>query len=510
MHDPAFEHLTGSFSIDRRYYRQSDKSTSQSPPPLDTSSRSNQASGAHSPRASPLPGISHDDLYLFDHYIKHTCHAPGLTEHYEYARKIGVPSMAQSSKGLLCSLLALGATCLCVDILLGYEPLAYVDHIELLISKGDFYHGLGLAHMRTQLANTTPRGLEIAHAHSAVLPPFSIARRRIFRLLHRHQYNMGFSLHEPQADSPSNLEWMQLLRGVGTINKARMNNESSPYDLKCTDPPDAYIVSYLQTAIDGQNKRLSHDGQLEVDSTPSVRRHAIYPTVATTMAPALERLHPRLQSLEQRLRAHHRKAGAADYSLQNVGEAQFTDLQAIGACWSALSMLEAMCSAVFHPPSSPSPTTSPSATTDDSTSSPQDPTLPWLRPFVSPPITYSTSRPLTGGVLSWSTRVPPQYIAMLSEPMPTHRVSDDDETQFELQIRVLAWDIYAHYLVCMILLEGEAWWISDLGASDISKIDGVLSLSDADWAGQDGWWPERMRSMAVEMAKKGALGQAVA
>lgn len=420
--------------------------------------------------------------------------------------------MAQSSRGLLCSLLALGATCLCIDILLGYEPMAYIDHIELLIAKCDFYHGLSLAHMRTQLTNTTPRGLEIAHAHSAVLPPFAIARRRIFRLLHRHQNNLGFALHEPEADSPSNLEWMQLLRGVGTINKARLNTNSSPDDLTCTNPPDAYIVSYLQTAIDGQNKRLSHDGQLDVESSPSVRRHALYPTIAITMAPALEKLHPRLQSLEQRLRAHHRKASAADYSLQGVGEAQFTDLQAINACWSALSMLEAMCSAVFHPPMSPSPTTSPGATTDDSAPSPHDPTAPWLRPFINPPISYSTSRPLTGGVLSWSTRIPPLYIAMLSEPMPTHRASEDDDSQFELQIRVLAWDIYAHYLVCMILLEGEAWWISDLGVSDIAKVDQNLNLSGADWAGQeDGWWPERMRSMAVEMARKGvAMGQGMA
>ena len=151
--------------------------------------------------------IDHSHLALFDHYLRHTCHASKLSSGYAYARMIGLPMLAAKSKGVLCSIFAMGAACLCVDFLLGPDPLAVIDHLIRLIKAGDYYHGKALATIQSQLDAKSPEELDVAHAHAAMLMGYAPARRRIFRLLQQHQRpRPALVEQEPGADAPNNLD----------------------------------------------------------------------------------------------------------------------------------------------------------------------------------------------------------------------------------------------------------------------------------------------------------------
>ena len=94
-------------------------------------------------------------------------------------------------------------------------------------------------------------------------------------------------------------------------------------------------------------------------------------------------------------------------------------------------------------------------------------------------------------------------------------MANEEEEQpplLEHAIQYLAWEVYAHWLVFTILIEHEAWWLADLGSSDIGKLQVMLPWTGArgevDGTGNEEeekacWWPARMKALAEGMARKG-------
>lgn len=460
----------------------------------------------------------HDDLYLFDHYLQHTCHAPGLTGNHSYARNIGLPKMATTNQGLLCTLLALGAACLCVDILQGYDPSTHMDHVDLLISKGDHYHGVALNALRSQLASGLAQDLETAHAHSAVLFGYAPARRRVFRLLHRHQRKLGFEPEQFEADSPSNLEWLQLLKGVRTIGRAYGPNSpviESTYsgDLAL---PDSCVVAHILQAVKSQNSIIDAEAQLGASPTP-VPRHALTPLVASTIHPAMDTLHARLDDFYKRFRTQHSISNASSLAFTSEhAEVEFDILQSLAASRSALSMLEALGNAVFGPagqPPSPSDTAAPISTKQSPSSTAatlKGSQSSWLKAYCGSPPTFTPSQPLAHGMLTWASRVSAPFVSLLMAPLPLVPAATPDSPSvsfpLDVEIRMLAWDVYAHWAALTILIEHEAWWWADLGRSDIGQLEGLISPSSRTinaGAADSDWWPSQMRRAAEQLAVSG-------
>lgn len=55
--------------------------------------------------------------------------------------------------------------------------------------------------------------------------------------------------------------------------------------------------------------------------------------------------------------------------------------------------------------------------------------------------------------------------------------------------RIVAAEIFAHWLVFMMLLDG-VWWIGDIGMWELGKL--VSFMESAGWVDEQTWWPSNM------------------
>ena len=140
--------------------------------------------------------------FLFDHYMDHACrHLDPISV---YARKVGLPRLAAEHQGVLGSIMAVGAACLCLDLLLDQATSGHEGNVDDLIRIGDHYHQLGLQNVRHQMMLNRPKDITEAYAHSILLWPYAMAKKRISDLLgNRDPSRSGTGLH---LESPADAE----------------------------------------------------------------------------------------------------------------------------------------------------------------------------------------------------------------------------------------------------------------------------------------------------------------
>jgi hypothetical protein len=453
--------------------------------------------------------IALNDLSLFDHYLRHTCHASGFSSGYAYARRIGLPTLASKSKGVLCSILAFGAACICVDLLLGPDPVAASDQITHLIKTGDYYHGKALATIQSKLDAKTPEELDIAHAHAAMLMGYAPARRRIFRLLQRQQPSPALVEQEPGADAPYNLDWAFFLRGVKTVAKARdicsfqEESDDASAGMLGSDLPDVVLSAYVAQAVElerEQVKRLS-----PCTKSGSTHRNAMKSVISSSVPKALDTLYEQIKILELKLR-HEHCSDIWSTSLEGI-ETHSPVLSSLVACYSAVTMLEATAHDIFGILPS-AETRSPirtrlhvEATGGLVTQWFSLKESRWLHDSCARRAEYEPSEHVTRSVFTWIGHLPKEYFDVIITHYPER--SNDVKLTVEQQIHCLAWDIYAHWLVFTFLMEDEIWWWADMGRSDIQKLRDTLPKSNESGysveVGIHNWWPWQMWSLAKEL-----------
>jgi len=464
--------------------------------------------------------IAHSDLCLFDHYLRHTCHASGVSSGYTYARRIGLPTLASRSKGVLYSVLAFGAACLCVDLLLGPDPAVAIDQITHLIETGDHYHGKALATIQAHLGAKTPEEFDVAHAHAAILMGYAPARRRIFRLLQRQRPNPALVEKDPGADAPYNFDWAFFLRGVKTVAKARdtCSSQEESADASAgvsgSDLPDVVFSAYVAQAVELEREQLKHLPTFT--KSGSTHRDAMKSIMSSSVPSALDTLYEQINILELKLRHEH----CSDiWSTSPAGiETHSPALSSLMACYSALTMLEATANGIFG--------VLPSAGTRSLIKTRSRPEATggllkqwfglkeshWLHDSSAVQAEYEPSELVTRGVFTWIGHLPRKYFDVIVTHYPER--SNDVKLTVEQQIHCLAWDIYAHWLVFTFLVEDEIWWWADMGRSDIQKLRDILPKPNESGysveVGVHNWWPWQMWLLAEEVRiKKNDVNQGV-
>ncbi|KAJ9659413.1 hypothetical protein H2198_003142 [Neophaeococcomyces mojaviensis] len=464
--------------------------------------------------------IAYSDLSLFDHYLRHTCHASGFSSGYAYARRIGLPMLASKSKGVLCSILAFGAACFCVDLLLGPDPTATVDQITHLIKTGDYYHGKALTTIQSLLGAKTPEELDIAHAHAAMLMGYAPARRRIFRLLQRQQPSPALVEQEPSADAPYNLDWAFLLRGVKSVAKARdacpfqEKSDDAPVGVLGSDLPDAVLSAYVAQSVELEREQVNRLSPCT--KSDSMQTNAIKSVISSSVSKALDTLYDQINILELKLRSEQYN-DIWSTSLAGI-ETRAPVLGSLVACYSAVTMLEATANGIFGTlPSTETRSPIRTRTQGEATGSllkqwfsPRE--SHWLHDFGATQAEYRNSELVTRGVFTWIGHLPKEYFDVIITHYPER--SSNVELTVEQQIHCLAWDIYAHWLVFTFLMEHELWWWADMGRSDIEKLRDTLPKSNENGysveVGIHNWWPWQMWSLAKELGiRKDEAGQGV-
>ena len=446
--------------------------------------------------------IAHQDLYLFDYYLERASSDIELTPNSAYARKIGIPTMAAHDQGLLCSLMATGAARLCCDLLLDAETPDSVDTLASLLEKSQSYHEVSLRGIYRQMAMRRPDDLGFAHANAAYLFPYPLARRRISRLLNRRPQLSPGRQRIAQAETATDLEWIVFLRGIRTLQNACWTENSTP-DLS-TPEPDAmdpaisshimHMVSKMQTGTPKATRQPQSIGS----------KHPMFPVISATMVAALDALQDKVDELQRRNRSWHR--ATTYYRSYEDAHSQTSASALLAACSLAVDLLAATGNIMSAPDAADHPD---DATLEAVSATGRGEHYSWLKAYCGTAPVYHPSQPLTHLITTWLNRVPSQYIALLMRPLKTP-VPESSRFNVEHELQLLAWDIYAHWLVFSILIENESWWFADLGVSDIKELRGTLRPYLARNGGEgdacEHWWPSSMCAIAEQLHRHGGRG----
>ena len=446
------------------------------------------------------------DLYLFDHYMDHTCRDLEIIPDVAYAKKVGLPQLAAENQGVLCSMMALAAACLCIDILSGQSTGKKIEDFSELISIGDRYHRIGIQSVRQQLATNQARDLAEGHAHTILLLPYALARRRISHLLNDVGPPIPMSGVDMQAEHLSSVEWIIILRGITTTGRASESTVYMDHSVTASGmdrPPRTHplISSHILTksAEQGSQHTTWHGLRNHLAS-----KHHLFPVISATRVVALEALHLKAEKTNHIVRDHQRKHPALDPDQSSIQMAWNTSLS---ACFMAVDLLVNLERTIFNPEPRPLVPASPESQFDNHP-------LPWLRRYAKDPV-YDPALPALQTVLSWVNRTPEEYFQLLMKPLPALSNSQGDSPAWsdtpdiDREIQLLAWDIWAHWLVFAILIEGESFFTASLGVPDIINLSpyfrGSVSESPSSNAsptaeGQD-WWPGSMCSVAQQLRR---------
>ncbi|KEF54247.1 uncharacterized protein A1O9_09413 [Exophiala aquamarina CBS 119918] len=464
------------------------------------------------PKSAEIPEVAIvNDLYLLDHYLLYGGQDSALIPHLAYAMTSGIPNLAAYHRGLLSSLLALGAACHCVNLLTDSTPTSEVDIVQAVIDlmhTADRYHQEGLEALRHDIMDLNHKNPHIAHLEAIMLFPYPLAKRRIVRLLDRLS-RRSCTLTAPMIpaefseDSPTNLEWMVFLRGITTLGQVSTRQRQGLADDTMNE---LYLIqnSTLDRALSAEVLRMvSLHTQRNVSAPPEFRpligtKHPLYPVVSATRVTAMQKLQTRIVVLQQ----HTRRLQQDLFPSFEATSRIFDYSASLIACTLASDMLRGITDTVFDENAAQYR----SVELDE-----QELNTSWLKLFSDPP-DFHPDWPMRRVIIFWANCVPKQYFDLLMSPIPRVdqvHTEPSQEKELILAIHLLAWDIYVHWLAFAILIEGECWYIGDLGTSDIRKTREMLNRYSYSWGSdvvgfcetEQDYWPTAMCSIAQQLQR---------
>ncbi|OQO01643.1 hypothetical protein B0A48_12679 [Cryoendolithus antarcticus] len=131
---------------------------------------------------------------------------------------------------------------------------------------------------------------------------------------------------------------------------------------------------------------------------------------------------------------------------------------------------------------------------------------PWLRRFVQSAVSASGIRPLRYAILNFVQRAPTGFIELIRRELGDDaRISccalvptAELPPRCNGQLPVIALDIFAHWLVLLLLLD-EVWWIGPIGDFELGRLTERVAELRSDErenkVSSTDWWPGRMHAM---------------
>lgn len=444
------------------------------------------------------------DLELLSHYLSHTSRTTAYDRDDLYALHVGIPNLAFGRKALMSSMLALAAACRCHDILEASASAAAhtpgtpgagpdMPRIRELLVLAEQHHAASLRQIQEDIPSTERYDHILANAALMVLYGFAShwVRIRLMKLYEAGSGGGGGGVSRlPEEFVPVQSQWMSLIRAVHSAyvgllaDQAQNPGMAAASDHERSSPP--------QVDFGNVDVACPQDGPSEET------RRLFLPIVAATSGSALSKLRARASRVEK-------DASSDDASLQ--------------ACTEALAVFETILGETFrdrrHTGLSPE---TPGSQTEDKNEPGYPHSLgrlsnvaPWLRNYTARVTMNSKDfRPLRRTVNAFINRVPTAYLHMVQatlEHMPVNKPQgtipefggaiDDSVTR-------LAMNIFAHWLVLVLLLDG-VWWIGDIGAWELSRVVAYMRdggrVGSGDEEESEAWWPESMHNIRTELSR---------
>lgn len=452
--------------------------------------------------ASCLNSLERD---LLNHYFSHTARAAAFDMDDLYALQVGIPSLAQNSKPLMSSIIALAAVCKCNDIVRG-SGIEQRDNNLLyeLLALADWHHKASLRQTQDDIACADHYDPVLANAPLMVL--YASANHSVRIQLGKEALKTG-SLHVDFA--PAQSQWIPLIRaahlaytGLLSAPRPRIDKLSRSIDTSLAVYPP--ISSWRHSSKDNVI--------ISAEDGPSRRtRDFLLPTIASTSGLALTKLRELVLSMRGSRLPSPPKESAMGNS-DNMGmwgvNSHSSDIQ---ACSEALDTLGRVMDDIFNENGSsilpPGRQTEP-----DFEVCPQSllsEVSPWLRTYLASVTSHKKpNKPLRRTIMFFLNRVPTKYLDLVQTTLGVIAEQDTGENEIDLGFNSplhsvahhLAMAIFAHWLVLVMLLDG-VWWVGDIGAWELERI--LLFMHRQPRSRpvftDENWWPETMLNFVKEI-----------
>ncbi|EXJ72405.1 uncharacterized protein A1O5_04909 [Cladophialophora psammophila CBS 110553] len=403
--------------------------------------------------------VTDADLYL--HFLNHTCKAAPRWQKERLVLQVGIAKLALESDLVSHSVLALSAACLCCDTISSGS--ADPERIRQILDLGLQHHTLALEQMRTMTSRPRESDTQPLLASALMLVPFALAFQHI-----QHRVLLAKGLLQ-DTDLLTPRDTILLLRGIRTtivaLNSTRVESRSPTFQT----PWDTMFSSQVADHPDF--------------ATIPERSHTMFPFLAATFHQALSHLRCRIESALATPQAdddHTASTFDAYEILNGIMTSTFSDSQSI----------EISLECVTYPKFSVAP---------DSLLA-QAPG--WLQNFILRRPRPTHTEPLARSFLAFFSGAPQTYVDLLLpllDPRTPENASADDDRELTTA-EVLALDVYAHWLVLMLLMENEEWWV---GEFPFVALQGLIARYGAGFLGtslvQHQWWPASMLEVATRL-----------
>jgi hypothetical protein len=397
-----------------------------------------------------------------------------------YALQVGFPNLAFRSKPLMSSILALAAVRKCHDML-SQPKTQEVDkgQVRSLLALADEHHRVSLRQTQADIPNANHYDHVVANAPLMVLYATASHAVRI-KLSNRLDDDKDRSTNL----APAQLHWMTLIRAAhlaytGLLHSAK---DFSPLDDFTTSPPAITLNQPISGLVP------------MAESGPTQRtENLLMPIIAATSSSALEKLQTRAQTLQFAMHL----SSSSDSSRED-GE--------LRACIVALESLGNIMSELFEADGTHN-ASQPDLENDWAALSHLSDVSPWLRNYMAR-VTFSTPpKPMRRTIMWFLNRVPAEFLSIIQstldnipDTVPDEGIQCDGDNASETSR--LAMDIFAHWLVLVMLLDG-VWWIGGIGVCELGRITKYMSRQQEGSTGtRRSWWPRSMLNIALEIGKQ--------
>ncbi|KAF9884559.1 hypothetical protein FE257_001504 [Aspergillus nanangensis] len=424
------------------------------------------------------------ELGLLAHYLTHTSQTIPFDDLDLYALSVGVPNLAFKCRVVMSSLLALAAACKSHDIARqARNPLDTQDLMDIqeLLALAERHHRDSLRHIQVALHNSESYDYLLANAALMVLYASANHSIRVHLAATAKQYGRQL----PAEVYPQHSQWISFTRAAHTASTAILNDivdATTNAWTPVTNPPIETQLKLPKSVLSPQ------DG-------PSEKTKRLFsPIVASTSSRAIESLRRRAESTTDVLKTSQ----LSDY-----------DYQQLQASLETLSMLEnCACTAL--------------STREEKQMAelPQSPPIsveqlarvsPWVARYMISVTSMESPQALRRIIMSFLNKAPAEYLSLVQSVLDSPPVNARAEKWMSRDspgsdvpplnpIHLLALDIFAHWLVLLMLLDG-VWWIGDIGQWELGQIISLMKTQNLPCQSDTGetWWPESMYLVKREL-----------
>ncbi|KAL6860246.1 hypothetical protein ACO1O0_004273 [Amphichorda felina] len=428
------------------------------------------------PSLNPQSSVTLDstEFSLLSHFLTHTSQTVPYDHVDLYALSVGIPNLAFYSKPVMSSLLSLAAACKCHDIARrAQNPMdpRTLAEIRDLLAFAERHHGASLQHI--QAAILTQGCYDNVLANAALMVLYTSASHAVRVHLTATAQRTGQQLPIDVLLQHSSSHWILFTRAAHTASMAVLNNhvfDAAKEDQTAPAPAPSPAAGPSRAESCSTAVLCPQGGPSE--ST----RNAFLPVVASTYVRALEGL--------------RRKAE----STLSSSSCSYLELQ---ACLETLPVLEMRASTALGPREGSSNEGEAASAEESMAFGGNSRVSEWIGKYMVRVTSMTSSTALRRIVMSFLNLAPVGYLNLVQTvlDLPSDEVPSLDAAH------LLAMDIFAHWLVLVMLLDG-VWWIGEIGHWELGKAISLIKsqnwLDPAAHGGQP-WWPESMYLVKREL-----------